>query len=200
MAGERKNITCIRKKEICQAALECFIEKGFHKTGMEDVIRRSKLSKGGVYYYYKSTKEMIFDILIEGNNYRIGIIKDYIEKNKLGAADLKNPDIVADLIVEKILTKNRLMKVYAQLLLELKYDQDLYDTYIKIVEKSKLDLGKIFFEQYRDSKDDELFLLLTDIINSFIVGANILDLRENFEKNRDVLKEMIKVVLMSKWS
>lgn len=193
MESQKKSISEIRKKQICQAAIQCFVEKGFHKTSMEDVIERTQLSKGGVYYYYKNTRDMIFDIFIEGNNYRIGIIKDYIEKNNLTEEDFKNPEIMAELLVEKILADNYLMKVYAQFIVEINYDKDLYETYEKIVEKSRESLYKLFAIKNETSQTRENFIFLTNLVNTFIVGGNILGVRENFEKNRDILKEMIKV-------
>ncbi|MDU6784451.1 MAG: TetR/AcrR family transcriptional regulator, partial [Peptoniphilus harei] len=43
-----------RKLEILEAAMKCFLEKGFQNTTMEDVIEKVSLSKGGVYYHYGS--------------------------------------------------------------------------------------------------------------------------------------------------
>ncbi|MGX7112698.1 TetR/AcrR family transcriptional regulator [Gemella cuniculi] len=193
MVSEKKYIGEIRKKEICQAAIKCFVEKGFHNTTMEDVIGKTNLSKGGVYYYYKSTKEMIFDIFMEGNNYRIDLIKDYIRKNNLSVGDLANEEITAELMVEKILTDNPLMKVYAQFLIEINYDKELYETYQKIVLGTKESLTKLLPYFGNNKKNlDKAFEFITNIINTFIMGVNILDARENFEENKIILKEMIK--------
>ena len=48
-----------RRKEILDAALQCFIKKGFHKATMMDICRAAKLSPGAVYNYYKSKEEII---------------------------------------------------------------------------------------------------------------------------------------------
>lgn len=47
-----------------QAALECFQKKGYHNTSMEDIVKQSGVSKGGIYWYFKS-KEDIFVYMIE---------------------------------------------------------------------------------------------------------------------------------------
>ena len=39
-----------RKKEIMEAAKSVFLEKGFEKTTMEDIIAETSLSKGGFYH------------------------------------------------------------------------------------------------------------------------------------------------------
>ncbi|MGR5591223.1 TetR/AcrR family transcriptional regulator, partial [Peptoniphilus grossensis] len=59
-----------RKLEILEAAMKCFLEKGFQNTTMEDVIEKVSLSKGGVYYHYGSTYEMIYDFMKSGIKYR----------------------------------------------------------------------------------------------------------------------------------
>jgi AcrR family transcriptional regulator len=48
-----------RKETILEAALLCFNKNGYYKTSLEDIASRSKLSKGGIYYHFKS-KEALF--------------------------------------------------------------------------------------------------------------------------------------------
>ena len=43
-----------RKIQICNAAKDVFLKKGFSRSNMEDVIEASGISKGGVYNYYKN--------------------------------------------------------------------------------------------------------------------------------------------------
>ncbi len=52
-----------RIKEILDIATEVFLEKGFQNTTMEDIIKVTTLSKGGFYYYFKSTSDIFFAIL-----------------------------------------------------------------------------------------------------------------------------------------
>ena len=56
--------------EIQEAAKKVFLEKGFRYTTMEDVVKNTTLSKGGVYQYYKTTKAILFDIMQNGNYFR----------------------------------------------------------------------------------------------------------------------------------
>lgn len=48
-----------RSRQILDAARRCFVEKGFHKASMADVIGESGLSAGAVYSYYSSKEELI---------------------------------------------------------------------------------------------------------------------------------------------
>ncbi|MEZ4592718.1 MAG: TetR/AcrR family transcriptional regulator [Chloroflexota bacterium] len=47
------------KAHILNIALAVFAEKGFAKASMNDVVRASGLSKGGVYWHFKSKDELI---------------------------------------------------------------------------------------------------------------------------------------------
>lgn len=186
-----------RKNEILNSAKKVFLKKGFSKTTMEDIISQTTLSKGGVYYYYKNIRDIIFDIFLEGHNNRINLIFEYMKTNNLSVDDLKDENIMADMITNKILHSDSTMEIYAQFLVEAMYDSELYSTYENLMREggksfgnsdSNIFLGKIY------SMDDELEFI-TNIINTFIVGANVLKAHNNFIENRNIIKEMIKVAI-----
>ncbi len=52
------------KAQILAAATAVFAEKGFAKAGMNDIVRASGLSKGGVYWHFKS-KDAIVEAIFE---------------------------------------------------------------------------------------------------------------------------------------
>lgn len=56
-----------RKNEILDAADELFLQKGFDKTTISDIIDRVGVARGTVYYHFKS-KEEIMDALIRRYN------------------------------------------------------------------------------------------------------------------------------------
>jgi len=47
-----------------QAALACFAQKGYYQTSMDDIVAQSELSKGALYWHFKSKQEL-FVALIE---------------------------------------------------------------------------------------------------------------------------------------
>lgn len=53
-----------RRQEILQAVLPAFLEKGYDKTSMDDVVKISGVSKGTLYWHFKN-KEALFAALIE---------------------------------------------------------------------------------------------------------------------------------------
>ncbi len=55
-----------RPSEVLDAALDCFRERGFAATRMEDIAVRAGVSKGTVYLYYPS-KQAVFEALVRAN-------------------------------------------------------------------------------------------------------------------------------------
>jgi AcrR family transcriptional regulator len=52
-----------RKKQILDAAERVFSERGFDKARMDDIVQESGLSKGALYWYYKSKDALIRALL-----------------------------------------------------------------------------------------------------------------------------------------
>lgn len=48
-----------RRRQIIDAAYQCFRRKGFHQTTMRDIYAEAKLSAGAVYHYFDSKEEII---------------------------------------------------------------------------------------------------------------------------------------------
>lgn len=50
----------VRRAQILEAALVCFGNKGFHLAKMDDIVAASGLSKGAIYWHFKSKDEIFF--------------------------------------------------------------------------------------------------------------------------------------------
>ena len=61
-----------RRAQIIEAAINCFLEKGYTNTSMSDIIKASGLSSGSIYSHF-SGKE---DILISAINERLNNVKE----------------------------------------------------------------------------------------------------------------------------
>ena len=53
----------LRKDQILDAALTVLIQNGYEGSRMDDVVTESQLSKGAIYWYYKSKKAMYLDLV-----------------------------------------------------------------------------------------------------------------------------------------
>lgn len=51
-----------RRSQILKAALRCFAHQGYHQTTMDDIVEESGLSKGTLYWYYESKKEISLSV------------------------------------------------------------------------------------------------------------------------------------------
>jgi len=57
-----------RRAQIVEAAFSCFAEKGYHATTMDDIVRTSGLSKGSLYWHFRSKEDVflaVFDAFAE---------------------------------------------------------------------------------------------------------------------------------------
>lgn len=48
-----------RRRQIVEAAVDCFSREGFHRTTMQDIFREAGLSPGAIYRYFSSKDEII---------------------------------------------------------------------------------------------------------------------------------------------
>lgn len=60
---EKEQITEKRRRQILDAAIQVFSERGFHGARMDDIVKQSGLSKGALYWYFESKDQLIETIL-----------------------------------------------------------------------------------------------------------------------------------------
>ena len=178
-----------RKKQIRQAAMKVFLDKGFRNTVMNDIMEATGLSRGGLYHHYGSTYEILYDIMVEGNKYREKIIYDEMNKTSQDFSE-----VLSEIILEKMLYQSDYVSIYAMFLQELNHDDKLKDLYEKL-KKSSSDIILMLFDEDVRGELSEAIELITDLINTFILGCEVLNARENFVNNKLVLKKMIGIIV-----
>ena len=52
-----------RKEQIMSAALSVVVAKGYDQSRMDDIVEKSQLSKGAIYWYYKSKEEVYLSLV-----------------------------------------------------------------------------------------------------------------------------------------
>ena len=67
---DRSGATDNKKPQILAAAVETFMQKGVAHTSMNDIVRASGMSKGGVYHYFASKDELL-----------VGVLEDFQEQH-----------------------------------------------------------------------------------------------------------------------
>ena len=178
-----------RKKQIRQAAMKVFLDKGFRNTVMNDIMEATGLSRGGLYHHYGSTYEILYGIMVEGNKYREKIIYDEMNKTSQDFSE-----VLSEIILEKMLYQSDFVSIYAMFLQELNHDDKLKDLYKKLKKSSSDSILMLFDEDVRGELS-EAIELISDLINTFILGCEVLNARESFVNNKLALRKMIGVVL-----
>lgn len=76
-----------RKAEIIEAAAQCFMERGYHATSVDDVAQRMNATKGRIYHHYATKTELFFDVHREGMERLFAAIRPVRDDVTLGPRD-----------------------------------------------------------------------------------------------------------------
>lgn len=60
----RSDVSAERRAQIIEAALACFTRKGYNNTTMDDIVAESGMSKGSLYWYFKSKDELFAEAML----------------------------------------------------------------------------------------------------------------------------------------
>ena len=75
----------VRKEEIFSAAIKCFNRNGYHKPSVDDIAAEVGITKGGVYYHFKSKKNLFIQLFHAA-------VKSYFEQVTAYALETENVD------------------------------------------------------------------------------------------------------------
>lgn len=172
--------------------MEVFAIKGYKNTNMHDLVQATGLSAGGLYHHYKSTSEILCDLMIRGCKYREDIIKKKISEvpKPLGIK------VLAELIVDKALSDNEFIPIYVMFLQSMQGDETLQQLYKEIQDSSIRNFEQMLEGHGYAKISKESWGLLNDLINTFILGCETLGIRALLISQRHIIEKMIIDVLM----
>ncbi len=76
-----------KKKYILETARKVFVEKGYKRVTMKDIVEACGISRGGLYLYFESTEQILLEVLqMEANETDDVFTQDIIEEET--AADI----------------------------------------------------------------------------------------------------------------
>ena len=76
------NLQDIRKDQIMNAAQVVVASKGYDQARMDDIVKKAQLSKGAIYWYYKSKKDIYLSLIDYWfNEYSAGVLKSLEDKD-----------------------------------------------------------------------------------------------------------------------
>ena len=173
-----------RRKQIKEIALKLFVDRGYSKTAMDDIIQAVGISKGGVYHHFSNKEEIFLELLKDGNEYRKNLVVEYMREN----SQSRNEKIV-EMLLDKILDKNQYKDLYTVFLMEIQSNEKFKRLFKKIYDEGIEDFiefcKKEGLEEYVSISNYEFTLLM----NSLYIGLYLFD---DFEMSK--LKEMLKTM------
>ena len=92
----------IKQNKILDAAYEVFVGKGYSDTTMDDIARKSNMSKGAIYHYYSSKKSLFLALIDHWETYSFPDFYTKNKKNKSASKILKDiAGVVYDVFKKK---------------------------------------------------------------------------------------------------
>jgi AcrR family transcriptional regulator len=175
-----------RYEEIRSAALKVFLEKGYRNTTMEDIINATSLSKGGFYHYYRSTKQILIDIMRYGN-YR------FIEQNIKLKENASREEVcmaLTNIMLDKVLNEAPERELYLMFAYEIIYDKDFEKVFLEL-EKETLDIFDNIFKDNTSNYESEKLrnknIYISRMVNALLLTQNLFSDKEILKKNRENL-------------
>jgi len=77
-----------RRAQIMRAARSLFVERGFLNTRMEDVAKRAQLSKGAVYFYFGSKRDLFHALVDEEHSNTLAFLEEAVNDPRAGSQKL----------------------------------------------------------------------------------------------------------------
>lgn len=173
-----------KKKYIVETARKVFMEKGFRKVTMKDIVEACDISRGGLYLYFENTSQIFFEVLKMESEEADDLFSDSINE------DATASDILILFLQEQ--KKELLSKKdnLTQATYEFYFANDLpkkdnvlkkqFDSAVKIIEKlleAGVENGEFYCEDCRGTARNIMFVLEGLKISSQTIGitADIVD-------------------------
>ncbi len=101
----------VRRAQILDAALRCFGKRGFHAAKMDDLVRASGLSKGAIYWHFKSKDEIFLALL---DSFEQAIFEEWDQVQEQSALDILRRE--GQIAIERILETRPLLETWTEFL------------------------------------------------------------------------------------
>lgn len=182
---ERKRLSKEKRREqIKEIALKLFVEKGYSKTTMDEIVHAAGVSKGGMYHHFSGKEEIFLELLKDGSEYRKNLIVEYMRENPQSRKEK-----IMDVLLDKILDKNPYKDLYTVFLIEVKDNEKFKKMFENIYDESLKDFvefcKKEGLREYITISNYEF----TFLMNCLYMGIYLFD---NVDMPR--LKEMLRVM------
>jgi AcrR family transcriptional regulator len=128
-----------KKKYILETARKVFVEKGFKKVTMKDIVEACDISRGGLYLYYNNTGDIFLEVLKLETQEADDVFSDHVTEDATAA------DILILFLEEQKKELLRKSNTLTQAIYEFYFENDLpkkynilkrqFDSAVKIIRK-----------------------------------------------------------------
>lgn len=165
-----------RRKQIKDISLKLFVDKGYSKTTMDEIVQAVGISKGGMYHHFSNKEEIFLELLKDGSEYRKNLVLEYMRENSQSRREK-----IIEILLDRILDKNPYKDLYTVFLIEMQGNEKFKKLFEKIYDESLEDFvgfcEKEGLEEYIAISNREF----TFLMNCLYVGIYLFD-------NVDILK------------
>ncbi len=155
-----------KKKYILETARGVFMEKGFKKVTMKDIVEACEISRGGLYLYFENTSQIFLEVLKLESQEADDVFSDSIKEDATAA------DILVLFLREQKKELLRKKNTLTQAIYEFYFENELpkkdnilkkqFDSAVKIIEKLieiGVDNGEFYCEDCKGTARNIMFVL-----------------------------------------
>jgi len=162
-----------RREAILQAALTCFSRKGYDVTTMDDIAAELPFSKGLLYYYFKSKRELFLTLLQEWATTSIQTWETLLASEDDPITKLHQS---AAFVTQLLASSAELSRVEMEFWGQLGREQDVADAFRSIFAQFRLQLAGVIREgivagQFRRVDGDALAAALVGMYDGLALQA-----------------------------
>lgn len=173
-----------KKKYILETARKVFMEKGFKKVTMKDIVEACEISRGGLYLYFESTSQIFLEVLKLESQEADDVFSDSITEDATAA------DILILFLKEQKKELLRKKNTLTQAIYEFYFENELpkkdnvlkkqFDSAVKIIEKlieAGVENGEFYCEDCKGTARNIMFVLEGLKISAQTIGitAEVVD-------------------------
>lgn len=178
-----------KKRFIVETARKVFVEKGFKKVTMKDIVETCDISRGGLYLYFDNTSQIFLEVMRLESEEADDVFSDSITEDATAA------DILVLFLQEQKKELLRKNDTLTKAIYEFYFENELsrkdnilkrqFDSAVKIIEKlieTGVDNGELYCEDCQGTARNIMFVLEGLKISAQTIGitAEAVDRELNF--------------------
>lgn len=155
-----------KKRFIVETARKVFVEKGFKKVTMKDIVEACEISRGGLYLYFENTSQIFLEVMRLESEEADDVFSDSITEDATAA------DILLLFLQEQKKELLRRNNTLTQAIYEFYFENELskkdnilkkqFDSAVKIIEKlieTGVENGELYCEDCQGTARNIMFVL-----------------------------------------